>query len=165
MESDSDGDDYETLATLAVAIASFAKRKHNLSSKTRTVAAWEVVMKEMDTGSDEDDDAPRVKLTRRVLPRPEYSTSAWAEMLRCPDLHDHESTEAAIFRRRFRIPHAFFLQLVKVVKDRNWYAVSTCDAVGRPSIPVELKVRRESPLTSSNALCVVVSLVTAVLHL
>ena len=88
MESDSDGDDYETLATLAVAIASFAKRKHNLSSKTRTVAAWEVVMKEMDTGSDEDDDAPRVKLTRRVLPRPEYSTSAWAEMLRCPDLHD-----------------------------------------------------------------------------
>ena len=88
MESDSDGDDYETLATLAVAIASFVKRKHNLSSKTRTVAAWEAVMKEMDTGSDEDDDAPRVKLTRRVLPRPEYSTSAWAEMLRCPDLHD-----------------------------------------------------------------------------
>ena len=85
MESDSDGDDYETLATLAVAIASFAKRKHNLSSKTRTVAAWEVVMKEMDTGSDEDDDTPRVKLTRRVLPRPEYSTSAWAEMLRCCD--------------------------------------------------------------------------------
>ena len=46
-------------------------------------------MKEMDTGSDEDDDAPRVKLTRRVLPLPEYNTSAWAEMLRCLDLHDN----------------------------------------------------------------------------
>ena len=143
MEPDSDGDEYETLATLAVAVASFAKRKHNSSSRRRTVAAWDLVMKEMDTDGDEDDNAPRAKFTRRVWPRPDYSSSAWAVMLQCPALHNHKSAEAKTFRRRFRVPHVFFLQLVKIVEDRNWFAVAAHDAVGRPSIPVELKVRRE----------------------
>ena len=44
-DSDSGGDGvYETLELLATAVASFAKRKHNLSSRTRTeVAMWEML--------------------------------------------------------------------------------------------------------------------------
>ncbi|CAN0533581.1 unnamed protein product, partial [Scytosiphon promiscuus] len=56
-------------------------------------------------------------------------------MLRDSDLLNHESTAAKMFRKRFRVPHVFFLQLVKVVKERRWFPVSECDAVGRPSIP------------------------------
>ena len=69
MGSDSDGDDYESLATLlAVAIAAFA-RKHipvHLSSRTRTAAVCEMsllLMHEVDE-SEGEDSPPRVKRRR-----------------------------------------------------------------------------------------------------
>ena len=164
MDTDSDsGDDsdYETLGLLVVAVASFAKRKHNLSSRTRTVAMWEILMREHpDSDGEEEGTAPRMKRTRRVFPRSDYNASAWGQMLRCEALNNHQSAVAKLFRRRFRVPYAFFLQLVKVVKYRGWFKAGPCDPAGRPSIPVELKVRRESPRTYSNAWHAVVSLVT-----
>eukprot|EP00904_Undaria_pinnatifida_P003091 jgi/Undpi1/12783/HiC_scaffold_6.g02451.m1 len=143
MDTDSDsGDDgdYETLGLLVVAFASFAKRKHNLS-RTRTVATWEILMREHpDSDGEEEGTTPRMKRTRRVFPRSDYNASAWGQMLRCEALNNHQSAEAKLFRRRFRVPYVFFLQLVIVVKDRGWFKAGPCDAAGRPSIPVELKV-------------------------
>ena len=69
MDTDSDsGDDgdYETLGFLAVAVAISAKRKQNLSSRTRTVAMWEILMREHPVSDGEEEDtAPRMKRTRR----------------------------------------------------------------------------------------------------
>ena len=72
MESDSDGDDYESLATLlAVAIAALVKHNthcyYSYLSRTRTAAVCNVslLMLEID-GSEGEDDSPRVKRTRRV---------------------------------------------------------------------------------------------------
>lgn len=78
---------------------------------------WEMAVKDIDTDSDEEDNPPRGKLTRHVFSRPNLGVSAWAEMLRCADLHHRHSMEAKIFRKRIRVPHAFFLQLVTVVKE------------------------------------------------
>lgn len=86
----------------------------------------------------------------------------WAQMRRCEALADHQSAEAKLFRRRFHVPYVFFLQLMKVVKDRRWFKAGPFDAAGRAGIPVELKVRRESPLTYSIAWHAIVSLATTV---
>lgn len=61
METNSDGGDgdCETLGLLAIAVASFAKRKHNLWSRTRTVAMWEMLLKKHpDSDGEEEGTAP-----------------------------------------------------------------------------------------------------------
>ncbi|CAN0596744.1 unnamed protein product, partial [Laminaria digitata] len=44
------------------------------------------------------------------------------------------------FRRRFRIPYPFFVELVKLAKDKEWFSSVEQDVVGRQCIPLELKV-------------------------
>ena len=46
------------------------------------------------------------------------------------------------FRGSFRVPYPFFVELVERVKQRDWFPTGQEDAVGRPCIPVELKVSR-----------------------
>ena len=46
------------------------------------------------------------------------------------------------FRGSFRVPYPFFVELVELVKQRDWFPTGQEDAVGRPCIPVELKVSR-----------------------
>lgn len=91
--------------------------------------------------NDEDDkDRPQPKRPRIVQPRPDYTSSGWANLLRDPTLMDHSSETAKMFIRRFRVPYPFFLELVRLVKRERWFPTALTDVAGRPCIPVELKV-------------------------
>eukprot|EP00904_Undaria_pinnatifida_P000067 jgi/Undpi1/10060/HiC_scaffold_28.g12514.m1 len=130
MEIDSDsGDDgdYETLGLLAVAVASFAKGKHNMiEDEDGCRYTWEMLMMER---------TPRLRrrrgrhrhARRRVFPRRDHIASAWAQMLRREALNDHHSAGGEFFRRRFRVPYVFFVQLVEVVEDRGWFKAGPCE--------------------------------------
>ncbi|CAN0362174.1 unnamed protein product, partial [Pylaiella littoralis] len=47
---------------------------------------------------------------------------------------------------RFRVPHAFFLRLVELSREKKWFSDGGADAAGREGIPVELKVRLKMSL-------------------
>ena len=85
---------------------------------------------------------PRAKRARAVSPRANYAACEWSEMLRKPSLRDPASKEAKLFRRRFRVPFAFFPEIVKLVKDGGWLstAANGKDVAGHSCIPTELKV-------------------------
>lgn len=89
----------------------------------------------------ETSDATRVKRSRTVAPRANFSEAPWSIMLRSGDLLDHTTQAARLFVRRFRVPHAFFLALVKLIKEKAWFPSTEKDISGRQCIPVELKVR------------------------
>lgn len=105
----------------------------------RSVAAWSLVLDETDEEI-ADDSILKIKRQRRVYPRPDYYASAWAIMLRDRDLLDHSTRAARVFRRRFRIPYMFFVELVRIVKQRQWFTLGAKDATGCMVIPAELKV-------------------------
>ena len=73
--------------------------------------------------------------------RKDWQTSAWWIQLQEPDLHDYTTDAAKVFRGRFRVPHSFFLELVKLAKEKKWFSRGQVDAAGGEGIPVELKVR------------------------
>ncbi|CAM9530890.1 unnamed protein product, partial [Sphacelaria rigidula] len=56
-------------------------------------------------------------------------------MLHCPQLADPASREASVFRRRFRVPHKFLLQIVELVQKRHWFSSSVVDVSGRHGVP------------------------------
>ena len=87
-----------------------------------------------------DGDGPYTRLTRIVVPRPDYKQSPWANMLRNQDLLDPTSRAAKLFRRRFLVPHVFFLTLVCRVIEEGWFPTAEVDVVARPCIPVTLKL-------------------------
>ena len=64
-------------------------------------------------------------------------------MLRKPFFKDPVSKEARLFRQRFRVPFAFFPDIVKLVKDNGWLSTTAKgkDVAGRSWIPTELKLR------------------------
>ena len=123
--------------TLA-AVAAFAA----IFQRVRAAAAWVAVLELLDLEDDEgtDGDGPHTRLTRTVVPRPDYKQSPWANMLRNQDLPDPTSRAAKRFRRRFRVPHVLFLTLVRRVIEEGWFPTAEVDVVGRPCIPVTLKV-------------------------
>ena len=61
-------------------------------------------------------------------------------MLRNQDLLDPTSRAAKLFRRRFCVPHVFFLALVRRVNEEGWFPTDEMDVLGRPCLPVTLKV-------------------------
>lgn len=81
-----------------------------------------------------------MKRSRRVKQRNDWSTSAWWIQLQDADLLDYTTDAAKVFRTRFRVPHAFFLELVALAREKKWFSPADEDAVGRHGIPVELKV-------------------------
>ena len=99
-------------ATLAAVAAFTATRQ-----RVRAAAAWVAVLELLDLEDDErtDGDGPQTRLTRTVVPRPDYKQSLWANMRRNQDLLDPTSRAAKLFRRRFRVSHVFFLTLVRRV--------------------------------------------------
>lgn len=66
-------------------------------------------------------------------------------MVSYESLHVYTSKEARLFRRRFRMPYPAFVKLVKIVKDRKWFAERVRDVAGRKCISVELKVTHSNP--------------------
>ena len=88
----------------------------------------------------EDGDIPRVKRTREVPQRSDFSQAPWSIMLRKAELKRRESRKYRNFRRHFRIPYEFFLELVQLAKYRKWFSLAARDVAGRQCIPVELKV-------------------------
>ena len=121
---------------------------HVVQEKTRTartMAQWAVVLGAFDDVGDsenEDDVALGEKRSRRVRERKDWRTSGWWIQLQDTDLLDYTTDAAKVFRGRFfRVPHPFFVELVKLAKEKKWFSRGQVDAAGREGIPVELKVR------------------------
>ncbi|CAN0185409.1 unnamed protein product [Pylaiella littoralis] len=137
----SEGDTERHAELVALLVAAMRRRRERRVA--RTVAVWQVVLRDYsdddDAGTDEDNDPP-MKRTRRVLPRPDYRASFWWRMLGETGLKEPGSREARLFRRRFRIPYQFFTELIELVKEKKWFSIRQTDVAGRQCIPVELKV-------------------------
>ena len=113
-----------------------------IRQRVRAAAAWVTVLELLDLEDDKrtDGDGPHTRLTRTVVPQPDYKQSPWANILRNQDLLDLTSRAAKLFCRRSRVPHVFFLTLVRRVIEEGWFPTAEVDVVGRPCIPVTLKV-------------------------
>lgn len=169
---DDDDDPHGLLTLLAtiIAIRNNTKRKtikkDNNTPRVHAIAAWSAAMAGLkgsattddsgwsscnddyddddDVGDDDDDSPRRVKRRRCVHPKADYYASPWAVVLRSAGLADSTSREAALFRGWFRVPHVFFLELVELAKDQEWFALAREDVAARQCIPVELKVKPEN---------------------
>ena len=114
--------------------------------QARTLTKWALileVLEDMETTEEEGiegGDSPRVKRTREVPPRSDFSQAPWSIMLRKAELKRRDSRKYRNFRRHFRIPYEFFLKLVQLAKYRKWISLAARDVAGRQCIPVELKV-------------------------
>eukprot|EP00904_Undaria_pinnatifida_P003324 jgi/Undpi1/12993/HiC_scaffold_7.g02657.m1 len=112
----------------------------------RSVATWDLILQDYEDELEpdtEDDEMSRAVKRRRVHPRKDYTKSGWwqeLEELQGTGLTDHTTREARRFRQNFRVPYPFFVHLVELVKDRDWFPTGEKDATGRAAIPVELKV-------------------------
>lgn len=100
---------------------------------------------EIDEDNDSDDHGgdeaePKRKRQRTVSPRPDYSESEWGKLLKSDSLNDPISGDAKLFRKQFRVPYPFFLKLVKLVKEKEWFPRRSKDIAGQDCIPIELKV-------------------------
>lgn len=144
-----DGDDVldgELLRTVvrAASLAALHVVQEEKTRTARTMAQWAVVLGAFDDDEDtenEDDVAPGEKRSRRVRERKDWRTSGWWIQLQDTDLLDYTTDAAKVFRGRFRVPHPFFVELVKLAKEKKWFSRGQVDAAGREGIPVELKVR------------------------
>ncbi|CAN0311480.1 unnamed protein product [Pylaiella littoralis] len=88
------------------------------------MAQWAVVLEELDAATlwpeeDDDDDVPRAKRTRCIKERKNWKQSAWWTQLQEEDLAVPTSDAAKVFRERFRVPHAFFLRLVELSREKS----------------------------------------------
>ena len=137
-----DDDEVCLKAVLAVTLVVFLTLEKR--RQARTLTEWALileVLEDMETTEKEGIEgggSPRVKRTREVPPRSDFSQAPWSIMLRKAELK--RSTEYRNFRRHFRIPYEFFLELVQLEKYRNWFSLAARDVAGRQCIPVELKV-------------------------
>ena len=103
--------------------------------------AWELLAEDDEAEDATDDEtgeaAPR---TRQSKPRPDYKQSLWWRLyIEETDCRRPESREHAVFRRRFGVSFALFRDFVNTA--RGWGIFKeTPDAVGRPPVPLELKI-------------------------
>ncbi|CAB1111127.1 unnamed protein product [Ectocarpus sp. CCAP 1310/34] len=116
-------------ALLAVTLAALDKVQRN-----------DLSQKDLLEEEDRAPDLPRPKLNRGQRKRKDVEKCAWAQMLEDKDLDDSNSITSKQFRLDFRVPYSFFLRLGALVKSKDWFTTSGCDAAGRQSHPVEHKV-------------------------
>ncbi|CAB1107878.1 unnamed protein product [Ectocarpus sp. CCAP 1310/34] len=115
----------DLLPSTVLSVALSALHQVQQRSRThRTLAQWAVALRAFDDAFEWEDsgeqDCPPVKRSRQTC----WTTPQKA---------------AKVFRTRFRVPHAFFLELVKMARGKKWFSVREKDAVGRQGIPIELK--------------------------
>ena len=139
-------DDHNERLRGAFAVALVVFLTYEKRRRARTLAEWALVLdaleyiKTAEGEESEDGDDPRVKRTRQVHPRSDFSR--WSIMLRKPELKQRDSREYRNSRRHFRIPYEFFLELVQLAKHRKWFSLVARDVAERQCIPVVLKDRR-----------------------
>ena len=130
-----DDDEVCLKAALAVTLVVFLTLEKR--RQARTLTEWALileVLEDMETTEKEeieDDDIPRVKRTREVPPRSDFSQAPWSIMLRKAELKRRDSREYIKFRRQFRIPYELFLELVQLAKYRKWFSLAARDVAGR----------------------------------
>ena len=110
----------DDLATTVLAVAVSALHQVQ-ESKAALLVQWPTFDDATDWSTDDDDDAPRVKRSRRVKERKDWRTSAWWIQLQDADLLDYTTEAAKVFRGRFRVPHPFFLELVTLAGERSGF--------------------------------------------
>ena len=86
------------------------------------------------------------KQTRRAYPRPDCMASAWGQWLQklqelsaAPDRLDPACREARDFASHFRVSYDIFPFIMEAVK--SVFSACNRNAVGRPCLPLKLKVR------------------------
>ena len=136
-------DDLLPAAALSVAVAALQQVQRQARTH-RTIAEWEVALRSVDDAFEfedvGDEEGPPVKRNRLFKKRRDWRTSAWWIQLQDSDLLDYTTDAAKDFRTRFRVPHPFFLELVELAKNKEWFSTGDRDAAGRNAIPIELKV-------------------------
>lgn len=115
----------------------------------RSKATWDIILDTLfpdDVSNEDGEEETRVIKRRCVYERNDWSKCGWAVELKELEEEgtDPTSRSSRRFRRDFRIPYPFFLELVALVKERGWFPTAQKDACGRPCIPTEHKVRLES---------------------
>jgi hypothetical protein len=78
------------------------------------------------------------KVRDKTIPRRDYRASVWWQALQDPNTKDPQTKAGKKFRLRFRVPFPLFQELVALAK--VWFPQADTDIVGRPSVPIELKV-------------------------
>ena len=126
-------------AVFAVVLTAYQQQQR------RSLAAWSLIMNDYDDDLEleaEEDQGPREIKRRRVYEREDWRKSGWWLQLQEEGLMEPSTRAFKRFRGSFRVPYPFFVELVELVKQRDWFPTGQEDAVGRPCIPVELKVSR-----------------------
>ena len=126
-------------AVFAVVLTAYQQQQQ------RSLAAWSLIMNDYDDDLEleaEEDQGPREIKRRRVYERKDWRKSGWWLQLQEEGLMEPSTRAFKRFRGSFRVPYPFFVELVELVKQRDWFPTGQEDAVGRPCIPVELKVSR-----------------------
>lgn len=127
-----------TLFATKTALAQLVERT-NLPLHVR-VAIAHIVDQVLEDGEEEE---TRETKRRRVFPRKDPLHSVWyieyivdaAERYR--EINDYQ---ARVFRNKFRMTRAVFLQFVQDIETNGWLPPRRNDAFGRPSAPLELLV-------------------------
>ena len=123
-------------AVFAVVLTAYQQQQQ------RSLAAWSLIVNDYDDDLEleaEEDQGPREIKRRRVYERKDWRKSGWWLQLQEEGLMEPSTRAFKRFRGSFRVPYPFFVELVK---QRDWFPTGQEDAVGRPCIPVELKVSR-----------------------
>ena len=85
----------------------------------------------------------RNRKPRQVYERLDYRQSTWWKFLQRPTIRDATHRDGKLFRLRFRVPYLLFeklLWLCSLGPLADSFKQKKCDATGRPSIPLELKL-------------------------
>ena len=126
-------------AVFAVVLTAYQQQQQ------RSLAARSLIMNDYDDDLEleaEEDQGPREIKRRRVYERKDWRKSGGWLQLQEEGLMEPSTRAFKRFRGSFRVPYPFFVELVELVKQRDWFPTGQEYAVGRPCIPVELKVSR-----------------------
>ena len=84
-------------------------------------------------------ETPKLKKKRAYYEREDPKTSTWFKYYIGRPVTSKKALRK--FRRRFRLPYAAFIRLVRDARENKWFPkTERCDAIGRPGAPLELLI-------------------------